>query len=263
VVIAGGIYVYRGYTFKVALEKIYLNMHDLFHKAYINQHCAVQFTVNRGPLNRMHQAIGNYSFKMRKLTQTEESGILHSFLFPSKTMRVPLLLNWKPFNKYLNKEQENAVKQILGRPELSGKAPYQTGPAPYIIFGPPGTGKTITVVEAILQTFYNNPKSRILACAPSNAAADILVDRISKVVHSNKELVRINAFSRDVSAIPNHIKHYSKTVAEADNIAQHSIVVVTCVSSGSLDCRFTHIFIDECGHACEPEALVAIAGGSL
>ena len=41
-----------------------------------------------------------------------------------------------------------------------------------------GTGKTITLVEAILQIFTQLPSSRIIACTPSNSAADLLVGNL-------------------------------------------------------------------------------------
>ena len=46
------------------------------------------------------------------------------------------------YNTSLNERQRAAVCRLV-----SG----QCRPTPYLLFGPPGTGKTITVVEAILQ----------------------------------------------------------------------------------------------------------------
>ena len=45
-----------------------------------------------------------------------------------------------------------------------------------MVFGPPGTGKTVTVVEAILQVYsLSTGNCRVLASAPSNSAADLIV----------------------------------------------------------------------------------------
>lgn len=41
-----------------------------------------------------------------------------------------------------NLEQQQAVSQIVNKSAM---------PAPYLVFGPPGTGKTVTIVEAIAQ----------------------------------------------------------------------------------------------------------------
>ena len=44
--------------------------------------------------------------------------------------------------------------------------------------GPPGTGKTTAVVEAILQEAARG--ARVLACSASNIAVDNLVERLAK-----------------------------------------------------------------------------------
>ena len=46
------------------------------------------------------------------------------------------------YDRNLNNEQKQAVQRIV-----SGSS----RPAPYLLFGPPGTGKTVTSVEAIKQ----------------------------------------------------------------------------------------------------------------
>lgn len=55
-----------------------------------------------------------------------------------------------------------------------------------IIHGPPGTGKTTTLIAAIAQTLQKYPQ--VLVCAPSNAAVDLLVE---KLIDNNITTLRI------------------------------------------------------------------------
>jgi superfamily I DNA and/or RNA helicase len=73
-------------------------------------------------------------------------------------------------NKNLNDSQEEAVRCALSASHIS------------LIHGPPGTGKTSTVVELILQAVALNQK--VLVCAPSNVAVDNVLERlVNSIAH--------------------------------------------------------------------------------
>ena len=66
-------------------------------------------------------------------------------------------------------------------------------PRPYVLFGPPGTGKTSTVVEAIKQVWATDERSRILVAAPSNTAADLLASKLLEDV-PKEDILRLVSF---------------------------------------------------------------------
>lgn len=65
----------------------------------------------------------------------------------------------------LNSSQQEALRKVMAANDVA------------IIHGPPGTGKTTTLVEAIHQTVAI--EKQVLVCAPSNAAVDLLVEKLS------------------------------------------------------------------------------------
>lgn len=71
------------------------------------------------------------------------------------------------FNDKLNDSQKNAVEKSVAVEKIG------------IIHGPPGTGKTTTIVELVQQLLTKEKK--ILICAPSNNAVDLLALLLDKV----------------------------------------------------------------------------------
>jgi superfamily I DNA/RNA helicase len=78
---------------------------------------------------------------------------------------------------------------------------------PYLISGPPGTGKTRTVVETVLQILRVQPEACILLCAPSNPATDTLVLRLKNHLTPD-QMFRLNDQSRNLAGVPNSMRHY-------------------------------------------------------
>ncbi|XP_017049396.1 putative helicase MOV-10 [Drosophila ficusphila] len=184
---------------------------------------------------------------------------------------------------YSNTEQFQAVKRIVAGPSTEG---------PYIVFGPPGTGKTTTIVETILQLRLLQPRSRILVTAGSNSACDTIALKLCEYISSNERLRKhfaqqeqpkpdrqlIRVFSRSIhhkglKTVPplllknsNCSKHIYEHLG-VSHILQYGITVATLCTVGRLVSDdlgkhkfFSHIFIDEAGAATEPEALIGIMG---
>ena len=65
---------------------------------------------------------------------------------------------------WLNATQETAVNKVLCARDVA------------IVHGPPGTGKTTTLVEAIYETLHREPQ--VLVCAQSNTAVDWISEKL-------------------------------------------------------------------------------------
>ena len=191
---------YEGCVHQITGRTARLRFNEKF-TAYRGAKVDVKFTLNRLPDRRMHQAVTS-DFDIRRLLFPTEAECL-SLRVPTTTqMRDVGLVDRTLLG---NPEQLQAIIAIAFRPP---------GSVPFVMFGPyvpsavcsgvvsdffssfsPGTGKTVTLVEAIRQILKNNPDAKVLACAPSNSAADLIAKRLASQL-SPRELFRLNSYAR-------------------------------------------------------------------
>uniref|UniRef100_A0A8C2KPF3 RNA helicase n=1 Tax=Cyprinus carpio TaxID=7962 RepID=A0A8C2KPF3_CYPCA len=249
---------YKGYVHRVELDQVKLGFSRRLLDGFIdNMKFRVEFTVNRLPLRLQHRAV-------HMAVQHE----LRDVLFPvgSRSLNPESPPTLKLFDQKLEKnpEQKNAVCNIVAG---------TSKPAPYLVFGPPGTGKTVTIVEAIKQVEKNIPGACILACAPSNSAADQLCEKLITSEHVDaRKIYRVYASSRNPKDIPKVLEKNSNVEGNTiifpckEDLMCYKILVSTLVTAGRLVSggfpigHFSHIFVDEAGHAVEPEAIISVAG---
>ena len=127
----------------------------------------------------------------------------------------------------------------------------------------------MTIVEGIRQLLRQNPLAKILACAPSNSAADLIAEKLVGSL-SPDELFRFYASSRPVEATSEKLGSYTYRVRETYTVPPMSrmtrfrVIVSTCVSAsvfhgiGMERGHFGYIFVDEAGQATEPEVMIAV-----
>lgn len=99
--------------------------------------------------------------------------IFHGTLPVSTFSFQPVRIPW------LNATQEEAVNKVLHAKDVA------------IVHGPPGTGKTTTLVEAIYETLHR--ENQVLVCAQSNMAVDWISE---KLVDRGVSVLRIGNPSR-------------------------------------------------------------------
>lgn len=294
---------YEGFIHKVQPDGILIRFSYDFHKKYNGEDVSMSFFFSRASFQKCHFAVdlshthlGPCVLFPDKLILNTKQIIFDSSTFSSDDENNFLLkeisnhengeldslkkrnLVW--FNKKLNHIQKKAVINIL-----MGEA----RPLPYIIFGPPGTGKTMTLIEVILQIICLLPNSRLLIATPSNSAANLLTDRLIKSGRFDPgSLTRLVSVSHVNSGnLPDHIRPYCATMnvslentnfskyhrtsdglrheCNKNLIGRQRITVGTCVCLGSLvrmgfsAGHFTHLIVDEAGQATEPEIMIPLS----
>lgn len=136
----------------------------------IPEHCIVVKLANTVTYDRMDQAVERMSKIMLGIAgpsgNTQAPNALQRVLFGQSSPSRPDDIGTIQFfnSEGLNESQKRAVKLALAAPEIA------------LIHGPPGTGKTHTLVEVILQLVARNKSC--LVCGASNLAVDNLLERL-------------------------------------------------------------------------------------
>lgn len=199
----------------------------------------------------------------------------------------PELFTFAPMSfPWLNQTQEEAVNKVLVAKDVA------------IVHGPPGTGKTTTLVEAIHETLRR--ETQVMVCAQSNMAVDwicekltdygISVLRIGNPSRINDKMLS-STYERKFEAHPDYptlwsIRKTLRTIKEKREKGAHAKIarlreratelemritanlfdearVIACTLVGSANKllvghKFSTLFIDEAAQALEPACWIAI-----
>uniref|UniRef100_A0A7N0VDF1 DNA helicase n=1 Tax=Kalanchoe fedtschenkoi TaxID=63787 RepID=A0A7N0VDF1_KALFE len=137
----------------------------------LNSPLRLEKVANEITYRRMKDALIHLSQGVHKGPAADLIPVLFGERPPTLTKRD---VAFSPFNSNLDCSQKDAIAKALCSKNV------------FLLHGPPGTGKTTTVVEIILQEVKRG--SKILACAASNIAVDNIVERL---IPNRVKLVRV------------------------------------------------------------------------
>ncbi|XP_062853232.1 3'-5' exoribonuclease HELZ2-like [Trichomycterus rosablanca] len=216
----------------------------------------VQFQLDRKWFCEMHKAVDMLPDLRRVLPDLRD-----------RHVQVPV--SNKSCPSELNEKQQAAMDFILGASDRKGSV------APLLIYGPFGTGKTLTLAKIAL-ALVQQPQARILICTHTNSSADLYVsDHFhNSALTSDRPVrpLRIKAkessprATDDVTLQYCHLSkdHWYFEFPDRETLdAARIIITTTGMARYFHDLQlpsnyFSHIFIDEASQMLECEALMAI-----
>ncbi|KAK1241683.1 hypothetical protein MKX07_007506 [Trichoderma sp. CBMAI-0711] len=148
--------------------------------------------------------------KLQKMGEAEYSSFIRVLFGLSSPSPVPEDLaaseevgNIEWVDPTLNDSQKDAIRFALASREVA------------LIHGPPGTGKTHTLIELILQMIKRN--QRILVCGPSNISVDNIVERLAP---HKVPILRLGHPARLLPSVLNHSLDVLTQTSEAGVIVK-------------------------------------------
>ncbi|KAM7219151.1 DNA-binding protein smubp-2 [Rhypophila decipiens] len=148
--------------------------------------------------------------KLKKMSDSEYSVFIRVLFGQGSPSPVPRDLGSDPewgkiewVDPSLNESQKDAIRFALASREIA------------LIHGPPGTGKTHTLIELILQMIKRG--LRILVCGPSNISVDNIVERLAP---HKVPIIRLGHPARLLPSVLNHSLDVLTRTSEAGAIVK-------------------------------------------
>lgn len=195
-----------------------------------------------------------YERRLAAIQAVEDTGQWHEVLTGRRelTFEDTAATESTHFDDDLNQEQQLAVEHALRADDL------------FCIHGPPGTGKTRTLIEIIRQSA--DAGRSVLVCADSNQAADnVLIGDSSK---DNPDPGSLHAYTQHGTGEFRTRRHNARRSGSAlvqDRYARvdgrPAVVVSTNGSAAELDRSFDIVVIDEATQATCPSSCIPLQFG--
>lgn len=258
-IVAGQDRGYCGTIHRYSAKKLYINFVGTFDGSH--GPVDLKFQLDRASFQRYHRIIDLFPEVPQKVLFPSESDIQNHLLPEAMS----------PLVNQLNIAQRSALRHILSNVG-------QISSPPYLVWGGPGTGKTTTLVCTILAALKARKQTRIIVGTVTNAAADLIVQRLAQHLSCNEfsefKMFRSLAKRRRIEDVSQYALPFAAYDQENElflpsppndpHFASCNIVVTTLSNASSLyqtgvrRDAFDLVLLDECSQASEPASLCLI-----